>query len=518
MSISTIRRQVKNVALNYTNAQVKVREATSNDPWGPTTALMSEIADMTHDPIQFNEIMSVIWKRLNDHGKNWRHVYKSMVLLDYLIKCGSERVAQQCKENIFSVETLKDFQHIEENRDQGLNVRTKAKQMVALLTDDEKLKNERARFMLTRKRFMNSETSGISSDGTRRAGTSRRRTIDSNGGPVDPEFEEARPSSLGEEEMQLQIALALSKEECEKEQEMRRGDDVRLQIAIEESRREMAARSSSLSSPTGQDSPQKPSTSKSQGALNNLLSLGLDEVFSKTAENNALINMQQPAQNDPWSPRPSTTIPMMAGGIPPPSLPFNDSTLISSSAQNDPWAAPAIQPVTTTKLPTTSERSQELEDIFGCSSQTTLNQPLPLAPNNDPWAAFENQNIQNNSTPTQQNGTKIGQQRNKIKTPESFLGENSGLVNLDNLLGPTGSQVPKKATNPFLIGSAASAAAATKNNPFLANERPSPSLNEMLQAKQGGGGFVTNGGNISGQTTVPSNSAPNNAFNAADLI
>ena len=35
---------------------------------------MSEIADMTHDPIQFNEIMSVIWKRLNDHGKNWRHV------------------------------------------------------------------------------------------------------------------------------------------------------------------------------------------------------------------------------------------------------------------------------------------------------------------------------------------------------------------------------------------------------------------------------------------------------------
>jgi len=40
----------------------------------------------------------------------------------------------------------------------------------------------------------------------------------------------------------------------------------------------------------------------------------------------------------------------------------------------------------------------------------------------------------------------------------------------------------------------------------------------MLQAKQGGGGFVTNGGNISGQTTAPSNSAPNNAFNAAGLI
>ncbi|CAK5073505.1 unnamed protein product [Meloidogyne enterolobii] len=202
-----IRRRVKNVALKYTNAQIKVREVTSNDPWGPTTALMSEIADMTHALILFDEVMSIIWKRLNDQGKNWRHVYKSLVLLDYLIKCGSERVVKQCKEKISSIEILKDFQYIEEYLDRGLNVRTRANQLVALLTDDEKLKSERAGYMLIRRPLMNIKTSVISSDGT-----SRRRTIDSNGGPVDPEFKEARPSSLGEEEMQLQIALALSKD------------------------------------------------------------------------------------------------------------------------------------------------------------------------------------------------------------------------------------------------------------------------------------------------------------------
>ena len=39
----------------------------------------------------------MIWKRLNDHGKNWRHVYKALVLLEYLIKTGSEKVARaQC--------------------------------------------------------------------------------------------------------------------------------------------------------------------------------------------------------------------------------------------------------------------------------------------------------------------------------------------------------------------------------------------------------------------------------------
>ncbi|VDO92653.1 unnamed protein product [Heligmosomoides polygyrus] len=86
MSISTIRRQVKNVAYNFSDAQVKVREATCNDPWGPSTALMSEISDLTNNPM-------------------------------------------------------------------GLNIREKAKQITALLTDEERLKNERTRFMLTRTKY-----------------------------------------------------------------------------------------------------------------------------------------------------------------------------------------------------------------------------------------------------------------------------------------------------------------------------------------------------------------------------
>ena len=34
----------------------------------------------------------MLWKRLNDHGKNWRHVYKALVLLEYIIKNGNEKV------------------------------------------------------------------------------------------------------------------------------------------------------------------------------------------------------------------------------------------------------------------------------------------------------------------------------------------------------------------------------------------------------------------------------------------
>jgi epsin len=54
---------------------------------------MSEIADLTYNVVAFTEIMQMLWKRLNDHGRNWRHVYKALVLLEYLIKTGSEKVS-----------------------------------------------------------------------------------------------------------------------------------------------------------------------------------------------------------------------------------------------------------------------------------------------------------------------------------------------------------------------------------------------------------------------------------------
>lgn len=151
---------MKNMVNNYTEAEVKVREATSNDPWGPPSSLMCEIADLTFNAVAFAEVMGMIWKRLNDHGKNWRHVYKALTLLDYLIKSGSERVARECRENVYSIQTLKDFQYIDrDGRDQGINVREKAKHLVALLKDEEKLKRERSQAMKTKTRMTGAHSS-----------------------------------------------------------------------------------------------------------------------------------------------------------------------------------------------------------------------------------------------------------------------------------------------------------------------------------------------------------------------
>ncbi|CAG8627144.1 16260_t:CDS:10, partial [Funneliformis caledonium] len=124
--------------------QAKVRNATSNDPWGPSGTLMDEIARATYNPNDHLEIMEMIDKRLNDHGKNWRHVFKALTLLDYCLHGGSENVVKYAKTNLYVVKTLTEFQYIDEDgKDQGLNVRQKARDITNLLQDEERLNQER---------------------------------------------------------------------------------------------------------------------------------------------------------------------------------------------------------------------------------------------------------------------------------------------------------------------------------------------------------------------------------------
>ena len=249
--MATLRRQMKNMVNNYSEAEVKVREATSNDPWGPSSTLMSEISDLTYNIVALGEVMRMIWKRLNDNGKNWRHVYKSLVLLDYLVKNGNEKVAQQCKEHIVAIQTLKDFHFIEEQKDQGASVREKAKQLVNLLRDDERLKAERSKAFRARERYAQNAMA-ISSDnkmiygtaipGGPMANTKRYGMSASSLGHappasnLTPEIEAVRPSDSTEEDLQIKIALMLSKQDHEEELNRKRADEVKLQLALEQSK------------------------------------------------------------------------------------------------------------------------------------------------------------------------------------------------------------------------------------------------------------------------------------------
>ncbi|KAM7386598.1 hypothetical protein PAMA_009283 [Pampus argenteus] len=472
MPSSTIRRQMKNMVNNYSDAEKKVREATSNDPWGPSSSLMSEIADLTYNVVAFSEIMSMIWKRLNDHGKNWRHVYKALTLLDYLIKTGSERVALQCKENIFAIQTLKDFQYIDrDGKDQGINVREKSKQLVVLLKDEDRLKGERSQALKTKERMAQVST-GSSQMGFGRGSSQPNLSTSyseeygrSEGSPASyhgstspnagSELEQARPQTSGEEELQLQLALAMSREAAEQEERIRRGDDLRLQMALEESKKE------------GPGSAKLAKKKKEpQSSLMDLMDV---PEPSASADPWGAVASAGAESSDPWQPygsAPKPAAPVDPWGTPPsvPPMKSHDPWAANSTPASDPWGSTATRPKASNTgsfdLFNTSNgdggvaSSLPSQASLASSSSLDLFDPLPT------------------STSASTNPTR--------KTPESFLGPNAALVNLDSLV--TKPAQPPPVVNPFLAstgGSAPAPAPAAHANPFQVSQPVPPTLNQM---------------------------------------
>ncbi len=67
-----------------------------------------------------------------------------LTVLDYLLHAGSENVVVYFRDNIYVIKTLKEFQYVDEyGKDQGANVRQKAKDISNLLVDEARLRQER---------------------------------------------------------------------------------------------------------------------------------------------------------------------------------------------------------------------------------------------------------------------------------------------------------------------------------------------------------------------------------------
>ncbi|KAI9741376.1 MAG: hypothetical protein M1834_003093 [Cirrosporium novae-zelandiae] len=203
--MSKVVRSVKNVTKGYSTVQIKVRNATSNDAWGPTGTEMSEIAQLSfNNSNDFHEIMDMLDKRLNDKGKNWRHVLKSLKVLDYCLHEGSEMVVTWARKNIYIVKTLREFQYIDEDgRDVGQNVRVSAKELTALIQDEDRLRSER-----TDRRAWKSRVTGIDGIGDYDVNSQPRRK------PERRKYNE-------EDDTEYRLAIEASKNQAEEDKRKR---------------------------------------------------------------------------------------------------------------------------------------------------------------------------------------------------------------------------------------------------------------------------------------------------------
>ncbi|KRT85403.1 hypothetical protein AMK59_1380 [Oryctes borbonicus] len=382
-----------------------------------------------------------------------------------MIKTGSEKVAQQCKENIYFIKTLKDFQYLEEGKDQGQNVREKAKQLANLLQDDERLKNERARALKAKERFAQS-ASGFGSDGGLDTPSSPKFpafrgewSSSKESGELPRDLEVARPQTAGEEELQLQLALAMSREEAEQEEQKRRSDDVRLQLALSQSQQDFKA---------SQDKPHN---------IVDLLDVNLGDPNQPKADpwgmaqpppqntspwrtNTTSSPLNQPQPNvDPWQPLSS----MSPRPVPDPwnaSKPPQPAPLVETAIRNDPWS------------PDSHSSSTDLDEFDAITNRNRTTSPKTNGTSTTQVSDPFELNLLGDVLPTTA-GPSPSTGATK-KTPQSFLGENSALVNLDNLV--TNKTVTSSSTaNPF---------SDTQTQPprqVFSSQAPKPSMNEIKQ-------------------------------------
>ncbi|KAM4691758.1 epsin-3 [Rhinophrynus dorsalis] len=509
MATSSIRRQVKNIVHNYSEAEVKVREATSNDPWGPSATLMSEIAQMTYNVEAFPEVMMMVWRRLNDSGKNWRHVYKGLTLLDYLIKNGSNKVLQECHENIITVQTLKDFQFLDrDGKDQGINVREKAKQIVALLKDEERVKQERIQAQNTRRRI---------SQGTMAISSSSKRVYNQGSNTsteLPPDLEQARPQSSGEEELQLQLALAMSREEAEKQKAAPSAPDaeeeLQLQAALSQSKEEYEKETRLIQGEstllekalslhhTSEEYQELEPAKKTETHL-----LDLEDVFGPSPPSSANIwdvhdvNSLPSPSNGPirsasygslfptWG-EPNTNQSAGSSSLPWDSTPHPTQLREDRSSQSiifgtDTPGSWMEQPVAV-KSPSSDPwggTSDSAMDVFGqppltaSSSSQSKSEPsfdLDLFGESVPSTKRSTEGIDLKELEESLDGTKVTP---RCRTPELFLDPAArSLVNLDSLISSSGSAAKTK--NPFASG----LIPPSTTNPFQLGDQK-PSLNQM---------------------------------------
>lgn len=185
-TVREIKREVNIKVLKVPEIEQKVLDATSNEPWGPHGSDLMEIAQATKKFTECQLIMTTLWTRLGDGARSWRHVYKALSVIEYLVAHGSERALDDIIEHTFQISSLSSFEFVEPNgKDVGINIRKKSETITGLLSNKDKIQEVRDKAAANRDKYFGLSSTGItykSSTASTGFGSSSFQTSDWYGG------------------------------------------------------------------------------------------------------------------------------------------------------------------------------------------------------------------------------------------------------------------------------------------------------------------------------------------------
>ncbi|XP_066331213.1 uncharacterized protein [Miscanthus floridulus] len=133
---------------DVTPAELLVQEATNNEPCVPDAKTLACIADAAFDMDDFWRIAKVLHQRLRRAAdwKEWRPVYKALVVLEFLLTHGPEDLPREFLADIPAMHDLRSFNYVD---DKGFNwgacMQRRTDSVLSLLTDADRLREARRR-------------------------------------------------------------------------------------------------------------------------------------------------------------------------------------------------------------------------------------------------------------------------------------------------------------------------------------------------------------------------------------
>jgi epsin len=99
-------------------------------------------------------VTKLMWEAIETPRPSaWRVIFKGLTLLEHLLKNGSERCVDDARNHSHILRNLDKFNYYEGTVDRGVGVREKSKQVVEVLQDDERIREERQKARALREKF-----------------------------------------------------------------------------------------------------------------------------------------------------------------------------------------------------------------------------------------------------------------------------------------------------------------------------------------------------------------------------
>ena len=102
-----------------TELERKLKKATSNEHCHANVALLNDISQRTSIREDYYIIYNHCMKKLSCRPEKWLKIFKSLLLIEHILRTGNLKFAEHLKEDEYKLKRLYEFSYIEGKADKG---------------------------------------------------------------------------------------------------------------------------------------------------------------------------------------------------------------------------------------------------------------------------------------------------------------------------------------------------------------------------------------------------------------